>query len=61
MTLATSTLNEVVALTPEVSVAVMAMTRVPTSALAGVPEKVWVAASKLSQEGKAPLSAKVAL
>ena len=43
------------------SVAVTRMVRLPTSPFPGVPEKVFVAGSKLSQAGSAEPSARVAL
>ena len=45
----------------EPSVAVTLTEMVPTSALSGVPEKVPVAALKLSQEGRAAPVSRVAL
>ena len=60
LTLATLTLKSWEAVAPEVSVAVTRMVRAPTSSFSGVPENVWVAASKLSHAGKGLPSASVA-
>ena len=45
---------------PAASVAVTCMLIEPTSAFNGVPVKAWVVASKLSQEGRAEPSLKIA-
>src|SRR3990170_3424039 len=60
LTLATLTVKSWVAVAPAVSVAVTRISRLPTSSLAGVPEKVWLAASKLSQAGSGLPSARLA-
>ena len=46
---------------PATSVAITCTLMEPTSAFNGVPLKVWVAASKLSQVGRAEPSLKVAV
>ena len=61
LTLVTVRLKVVLTLLLVVSVAVTLMLRLPTSALPGVPEKVPVAALKLSQAGSAEPSASSAL
>jgi hypothetical protein len=60
LTLATLTMKSWVAVAPEVSVAVTRMLSAPTSSFRGVPEKVWVTGSKLSQAGSGLPSASVA-
>src|SRR3990172_12630820 len=52
LTLATDRLNRLDLVKPSLSVAVTATFRLPTSALSGVPLKVPLAPSKLSQEGR---------
>ena len=49
LVLLTVTVKSWVAVAPAVSVAVTRMVSAPTSSFSGVPEKVWVAGSKLSQ------------
>ena len=58
--LATVRRNSLAVLAPAASVAVRRMSSAPTSALAGVPPKVRVAALKASQPGSALPSARVA-
>ena len=53
LTLAMSSLKSPCASRPKLSVAVTRTTRLPTSALAGVPEKRCVAASNFSHDGSA--------
>ena len=60
-TLSTFSASTELAPAPALSVAVTRICTEPTSALAGVPLNVWVAASKLSHVGKGLPSASVAL
>ena len=60
LVLATVTVKSWVALAPAVSVAVTLTLSAPTSSFRGVPENVWVAGSKVSQDGRALPSARVA-
>ena len=60
MVLVTVTVKSWEALAPAVSVAVTRMARAPTSPFKGVPENVLVVGLKLSHEGKALPSARLA-
>src|SRR5258705_13888650 len=60
LVLLTVTVKSWDAVAPAVSVAVTRISRLPTSPLSGVPEKVLVAGSKLSQAGSGLPLARVA-